>query len=109
MTNVYPDRTRNPHCHCQGSPVAAFFCSVGHMLECHYPYDCVTAGCSHLARYDFTPDDVKRLEAAAREKIRTGELYPYYLDENGTIAVHVSPDPDDPAMLLPQNKMEDEE
>jgi len=34
------------------SPMACMFCPTGHMLECHYPYDCISAECSHLERYE---------------------------------------------------------
>jgi hypothetical protein len=29
------------------SPVSCMFCSFGHMLDCHYPYTCEEANCSH--------------------------------------------------------------
>lgn len=29
------------------TPMACMFCSYGHMLECHYPYTCEEAECSH--------------------------------------------------------------
>ena len=29
------------------APLACFFCSYGHMTECHYPDDCETARCGH--------------------------------------------------------------
>jgi hypothetical protein len=38
------------------APIACMFCQGGHMTECHYPYDCVTAQCGHLAAYDDDPD-----------------------------------------------------
>jgi len=28
------------------SPMACMFCPTGHMLECHYPYDCHAAECN---------------------------------------------------------------
>jgi hypothetical protein len=31
------------------SPMACMFCMTGHILECHFPLDCQTAGCSHAA------------------------------------------------------------
>jgi hypothetical protein len=40
----------NPACICT-SLLSAFFCQTGHMMECHYPMDCLTAKCSHLAKY----------------------------------------------------------
>lgn len=39
-----------PGCVCD-NPMAAMFCPFGHMLECHYPMNCVDANCSHLQRY----------------------------------------------------------
>lgn len=39
-------------------PVGAKFsascmvCAYGHILECHFPNDCATAKCLHLAAYD---------------------------------------------------------
>lgn len=29
------------------SPMGCMFCPYGHMLECHYPYTCEEAQCSH--------------------------------------------------------------
>jgi hypothetical protein len=29
------------------SPVSCMFCPYGHMLECHYPFTCDEAECSH--------------------------------------------------------------
>lgn len=29
------------------SPMACMFCQFGHMLECHYPFNCEQAECSH--------------------------------------------------------------
>ncbi len=34
--------------------LACMFCQFGHMLECHYPDDCIKAKCSHLERYDLS-------------------------------------------------------
>jgi len=42
----------NPACVCTHA-MQAMFCQTGHMLECHYPMDCLEAKCSHLAKYDF--------------------------------------------------------
>ena len=39
----------NPECRCFNTMVA-MFCMTGHMLECHYPYDCEEAQCSHYLR-----------------------------------------------------------
>lgn len=32
------------------NPMACMFCPFGHMLECHYPYTCEEAECSHYQR-----------------------------------------------------------
>jgi hypothetical protein len=32
------------------NPMECMFCSYGHMLECHYPYTCEEAQCSHWER-----------------------------------------------------------
>ena len=29
------------------TPTGCMFCEYGHMLECHYPWDCETANCSY--------------------------------------------------------------
>lgn len=47
----YPPPDEQPNCQCQGSPMRAFFCPTGHMLECHVGMDCATARCSHLLKY----------------------------------------------------------
>ncbi len=48
---TYPTPENNPKCKCYPNMMAAFFCSYGHMLECHFPMTCEEADCSHLARY----------------------------------------------------------
>lgn len=40
-----------PGCRCT-SALQAFFCSTGHMTECHVGLDCRAANCSHLDRYE---------------------------------------------------------
>lgn len=47
---TYPPPGQNPKCVCPNL-FAAFFCTTGHMLECHYPMSCDEAQCSHLAGY----------------------------------------------------------
>jgi len=37
------------------SPMACMFCFCGHMTECHYPYPCDQAFCSH---YDPMEDGI---------------------------------------------------
>lgn len=41
-------RTQNGKCP-RGdlTPMACMFCPYGHMLECHHPYTCEEAECSH--------------------------------------------------------------
>lgn len=77
----YPQPDQNPNCLCQGAPMAAFFCRFGHMLECHYPYDCQRAACSHLHSYGFDETKIKDLEAAARQASEGEFLYKF--DELG--------------------------
>lgn len=87
----YPAPIQNPACKCKSSSMMAFFCHCGHMLECHFPYTCEEAACSHLARYDFPPEEILRLEAVARAKIKNGEMPPYRLDEQGNVVVNLEP------------------
>jgi hypothetical protein len=61
------------------------------MLECHYPYDCQTAACSHLPKYGFEQPEIAAREAAAREAIQTGKMPPYKLDAKGHIIVEIKP------------------
>lgn len=42
----YPPPAENPNCICP-NPMAQMFCPYGHMTECHYPYTCDEAECSH--------------------------------------------------------------
>lgn len=46
MSNKYPPWGENPNCTCT-NPMQAFFCMTGHLTECHYPYTCQQAECSH--------------------------------------------------------------
>ena len=41
----------NPACACENG-MQAFWCSTGHMTECHAGMDCRQADCSHLERYE---------------------------------------------------------
>jgi len=93
---AYPLPKDNPFCECAQNPMKAFFCQQGHMLECHAGYGCDVAGCSHLSRYDFEPDEVAELEAAALERLKEGLLPPYSLDAEGQVVV-VIPDAPPPA------------
>lgn len=71
--------------------MAAFFCPYGHMLECHFPYGCSQAACSHLEGYDFSAEEVKALEANARV---ANTAYEY--DEQGNATAKVSEHEPDP-------------
>lgn len=52
---------------CEGgglNPMACTFCPYGHMLECHFPYTCEGAECSHyrqeveVENYGWAEDEV---------------------------------------------------
>lgn len=75
----YPEPVLNPHCKCRGNPLLMMMCPTGHMLECHWPYDCESAGCNHLCKYGYTPEEVQMLQARADGQIERGELPPYGL------------------------------
>lgn len=83
----YPLPNENPNCQCAGNPMAAFFCQYGHMLECHYPYGCRTAACSHLRRYDFSEEEVLEFEEKAKAASAAGGLKPYVFDAAGNATV----------------------
>jgi len=83
----YPSPNQNPACVCKGNPMRAFWCSFGHMLECHFPHTCTKAACSHLAKYDFDQEQIEALEADARAAVENGALAPYRFDEHGQIVV----------------------
>jgi len=77
----YPPPADNDNCQCQ-HPMQSMFCSFGHMLECHYPYSCQDAGCSHLLRYDWSPGQVAELMKRAVERIRAeGDPYGYLVED----------------------------
>lgn len=48
----YPPPEHHPDCQCRGDRMRAFFCTTGHMRECHYPKACDEARCMHLLKYD---------------------------------------------------------
>jgi hypothetical protein len=85
----YPMPSDNPHCECWGNPMRAFFCPAGRMLECHFPYNCMQAGCSHLGKYDIEAKAVEQLEQLATERLRNGELHGYRLDNAGNAVAQV--------------------
>lgn len=86
----YPAPQSNPVCLCKDNPMKAFWCQTGHMLECHYPYDCQTAACSHLRRYDFTEQDIAYAEVDAQTASKNGKLKPYTFDQLGNAIVEAS-------------------
>lgn len=71
---IYPSPQNNPRCHCRENPMRAHFCTSGHMLECHFPFPCAVAGCSHLCKYDLEPGEVRQMEAQAVEALREGAV-----------------------------------
>ncbi len=58
-------------CQCRGNPMQATFCMTGHQLECHFPMDCQTAGCSHLSGYDFDTATVMALQERASAMLKS--------------------------------------
>jgi hypothetical protein len=87
---AYPLPDANPACRCRGNRLLQFWCPFGHVTTCHYPYDCETAGCGHLATYDHDIAAADHASLAAVHRIAAGTLPPYVLDERGNVAV----DPD---------------
>lgn len=71
----------------------AFWCQTGHMLECHYPYNCQQAACSHLHKYDFTEMDIAILEVEAQTASKNGALKPYTFDQLGNAIVQTEGEP----------------
>lgn len=64
-----PDSTE--HCECKGQPLKQMFCSFGHMLNCHFPMDCIWAGCPKLMDYDYAPDVAFKIQVTAHEMLAT--------------------------------------
>jgi hypothetical protein len=84
----YPTPDKNPLCQCVGNPMRAFWCQTGHMLECHFPYDCQDAACGHLVKYDFDMQTIKQLEEEAHQRYSLpGSLY--QVDELGNVTANV--------------------
>jgi len=81
----YPAPRENPFCQCRGNPLRAFWCRHGHLLECHYPFTCRQAACSHLSLYHCSAEELARLEAEARTALAEGKRAPYFMDKNGNI------------------------
>ena len=87
----YPAPDQNEFCQCKDNFGRAFWCRHGHVLECHHPFTCRQAGCSHLE--NLPPAERARLEAAAKEALLKGRRYPYYLDDSGKICVAKAENP----------------
>lgn len=85
----YPEPSENPVCQCRGNPMRAFFCQTGHMLECHYPYDCKTAACGHLHKYDLNSAELAEAERTASQLLSEGRLPPYVRGNDGGIRAEV--------------------
>ena len=69
MKYVSPDKA--PTCRCKDARVLApMFCPGGHLTECHFPFDCSQAACSHLPRYD----DIDQSEMARLEELAEGTI-----------------------------------
>jgi len=82
---LYPPADRNPHCLCRLEGNFVAMCYYGHLKECHFPYPCRLAGCTHLSRYDFTAEEVDDMDAAARVQLNRGYLTGYALDPTGVV------------------------
>ena len=87
----YPSPEENPICQCRNNLLAAFWCPFGHMTECHFPYRCGQAACTHLHGYDFSAEEIKSLEAKARVN---NTAYAY--DQQGHATAKVSDHEPDP-------------
>ena len=85
---VYPRPDENPACQCRGDPIHAFICQTGHMTECHTPYSCTEAGCSHLTKYDLYRNAFQ-LQIVAQERLENGLLSPYRIGGDGQVIVQV--------------------
>lgn len=83
----YPAPEEHPSCQCRHNLMQAMFCGVGHMTECHYPYDCSTAGCTHLFKYDLSPEAAQKLDEEATQRILEGKMPPYEMDAYGNAHV----------------------
>ena len=83
----YPAPEANPLCKCGRNPSRLFWCKYGHLVECHYPFACLQAGCDHLEKYKLGRVKVIQAKAAARKALVDGSLAPYKNDEDGNIIV----------------------
>ncbi len=51
-------RIERGECPCEAtSPITCTFCAFGHMLECHHPFTCEEAECSHYQQEMEYEDD----------------------------------------------------
>ena len=88
----FPPPEQNPHCRCRANSGRTFWCRYGHVTECHYPYTCRQAGCSHLAQYKMDSKEPAELEAQAKTAIRAGQRPPYVIDNKGGVRI-AAPEP----------------
>lgn len=88
----YPEPKLNPHCQCRGNPLKQMLCQHGHMTECHFPYHCKGAACSHLAKYGFSDEEILHLETLATTALIAGKMPPYSMDKESNILVSVQPE-----------------
>jgi len=51
------------------------FCSLGHMTECHYPFTCYMANCTHLPLYSGKPRS-KIWKCRLAERAKDGSIDP---------------------------------
>ena len=58
-------------CQCRDEPRRSMFCMTGHMLECHFPMNCGTAGCSHLSGYEYDTEAIKAFLARAEAMLKS--------------------------------------
>ncbi len=70
MVTCYFPPDADELCQCAGNPLRAHLCQFGHLTECHYPFDCEQAACSHLYGYGYSPDDRQALRDQAIARFR---------------------------------------
>jgi len=83
----YPAPEANPLCKCRRNPSRLFWCKYGHLVECHYPFTCLEAGCDHLEKYKLGRVKLIQAKEAARKALLDGILAPYDNDADGNIVV----------------------
>lgn len=76
---LYPHPSENPLCKCKGDKLMSVLCPYGHLHQCHHPYDCASAGCGHLYKYEIEPEKADKLIEAATAKMRAGRMPEYYI------------------------------